>query len=163
MVFPILYCFSIAFALGQLHTITSINRDRKRNAVTYHDLSWALALGLGFQWISAEFCTGILLRSKPCSAWNRPNRPRFPASQILPGILVIILMIQHTISQMTTCVDFAGKKQVLLRKNHGAWWKLHEIAAPCSLFLFISAAINCWSQELFGSGNGNTLGTLSIL
>ena len=55
MVFPILYCFSIAFALGQLHTITSLNRDRKRNAVTYHDLSFALALGLGFQWISMDF------------------------------------------------------------------------------------------------------------
>lgn len=69
MVFPNLYCFSIAFALGQLHTMTSINRDRKRNAVTYHDLSWALALGLGFQWISAEFCTG-----KNCT-WDPNHAP----------------------------------------------------------------------------------------
>lgn len=154
-------------------TITYNDINKQRSKEKCSDLSWLiLGAGIGFR-ISMDFSRilhrkKLHLRSKPCSAWNRPNRPRFPdlsskGHRFCPAFWSSFWSFNTLLVKWRHVLTLLEKKQVLLRKNHGAWWKLYEIADPCSLFLFISATINCSQERLFGSGNGNTLGTLSIL
>ena len=154
-------------------TITYNDMNKQRSKEKCSDLSWLiLGAGIGFR-ISMDFSRilhrkKLHLRSKPCSAWNRPNRPRFPD---LSSDLVTDFARHsgHHSDHSTHCWSnddmcwLCWKKAGLVAQKS---WGLVEIVWNCWSMLpvlFISATINCCSQELFGSGNGNTLGPLSIL
>ena len=93
-----------------------------------------------WHWVFEEFS---MLRSKPCSAWNRPNRPCFTSGHRFCHFVCIPIILQHTVAsfEMST---FSS-------------WGLVEIAIPCnSLFLFISYSsygqpIAALKKRLFGS------------
>ena len=104
-----------------------------------------------WHWLFKDFS---MLRSKPCSAWNRPNRPRFTSGHRFCHSIGIPIILQHTV------VSF--EMSTLVEKNRSCYmrtsWGLVEIAAiPCnSLFLFISyisygQQIAALKKRLFGS------------